>query len=174
MAERGRRPSGGKGHAITSIVTLGAVGASYAGGGAYDLWIKALHVMAVISWMAGLFYLPRLFIYHCEAASGSTQSETFKVMERRLFAFIMTPAMIVSWICGLYLAWSSFSFQGGWLHGKLLLVVILSAYHGYLGGAVRAFEADRNSVTGRRWRMLNEVPTLLMIGIVLLVIVKPF
>ncbi|SIQ84629.1 putative membrane protein [Rhizobium sp. RU20A] len=174
MATRSEPRPTGRGHAITAVLTLAAVGASYASGGAYDLWIKALHVMAVISWMAGLFYLPRLFIYHCGAQAGSVQSETFKVMEDKLYRIIMTPAMIVSWICGLYLAWSSFAFEGGWLHGKLLLVVLLSAYHGYLGGAVRRFAGDANRLTHRQWRMLNEVPTLLMVGIVLLVIVKPF
>ncbi len=95
-------------------------------------------------------------------------------MEEKLFRIIMTPAMIVTWICGLYLAWSSFGFSGGWLHGKILLVILLSGYHSYLGAAVRSFATDSNRLTHRQWRMLNEIPTLLMIGIVLLVIVKPF
>src|ERR1041384_8684182 len=96
------------------------------------LWIKALHVIAVISWMAGMLYLPRLFVYHCEAQRGSIQSETFKIMERRLLKAIINPAMIVTWVLGLYLAWDGGWFQSGWLHGKLLLVVILSAVHGVL------------------------------------------
>src|SRR5882757_2444678 len=90
------------------------------------LWIKALHVIAVISWMAGMLYLPRLFVYHCEAEIGSKQSETFKVMERRLLRAIINPAMIVTWLAGLYLAWSGHWFASGWFYGKLLLVLILS------------------------------------------------
>lgn len=138
------------------------------------LWIKALHIIAVISWMAGMLYLPRLFIYHTDAAPGSVQSETFKVMERRLLRLIMTPAMIISWCLGLYLAWAVYGFQGGWLHAKLLLVLLLSATHGYFAGAVRAFSQDRNKRTARHWRLMNEVPTILMIIIVIVVVVKPF
>ncbi|WP_377292501.1 protoporphyrinogen oxidase HemJ [Rhizobium sp. SG2393] len=174
MADTARPSSGGRGQAIAGGLTLLAVAGSHASGGSYDLWIKALHVMAVISWMAGLFYLPRLFIYHCGAELGSVQSETFKVMEEKLFRIIMSPAMVVSWICGLYLAWSTFGFSGGWLHGKILLVVLMTGYHAYLGRAVRTFARDANRLTHRQWRMVNEVPTLLMIGIVLLVVVKPF
>jgi len=94
-------------------------------------WIEALHVIAVISWMAGMLYLPRLFVYHCEAEAGSKQSETFKVMERRLLKAIINPAMIVTWLAGLYLAWAGHWFSSGWLHGKLLLVVVLSGVHGF-------------------------------------------
>ncbi|HTV70480.1 MAG TPA: protoporphyrinogen oxidase HemJ [Rhizobiaceae bacterium] len=138
------------------------------------LWIKAVHVIAVISWMAGMLYLPRLFVYHCEAEIGSVQSETFKVMERRLLRFIINPAMIITWAAGLWLAWSGFAFSGGWLHAKIALVVVLSGVHGYFAGAVRRFAEDRNQKPARHWRLMNEVPTLLMIGIVILVIVKPF
>jgi putative membrane protein len=138
------------------------------------LWIKAVHVIAVISWMAGMLYLPRLFVYHCEAEIGSIQSETFKVMERRLLRFIINPAMIITWAAGLWLAWSGFAFSGGWLHAKIALVVVLSGVHGYFAGAVRRFAEDRNQKPARHWRLMNEVPTLLMIGIVILVIVKPF
>lgn len=137
-------------------------------------WIKALHVLAVISWMAGMLYLPRLFVYHAESEMGSPQSETFKVMERRLLKAIMTPAMLVAWASGLWLAYASFAFRGGWLHGKLLLVLLLSAVHGYLAGRVRRFAADTNDRSQRFYRFINEVPTLLMVGIVILVIVKPF
>ena len=98
------------------------------------LWAKAIHVIAVIAWMAGMLYLPRLFVYHTEAASGSEQSETFKVMERRLLRVIINPAMIVTWVFGLWLAWKGFGFQGGWLHAKIALVVAMSGMHGYLGG----------------------------------------
>lgn len=137
-------------------------------------WLKALHVIAVMSWMAAMLYLPRLFVYHCDAEKGSVQSETFKVMERRLLRAIMNPAMMVSWVIGLWLAWRGFQFLGAWLHVKILLVVLLSATHGYFSKAVRMFAEDRNEKPARHWRIMNEVPTLLMIVIVILVIVKPF
>jgi len=137
------------------------------------LWIKALHIVAVISWMAGLLYLPRLFVYHTDAPVGSAQSETFKVMEKRLFGTIMRPAMALSWLLGLYLAWSVYGFQGGWLHAKLAFVVILSGVHEFYGRAVQAFAEDRNRRTGRQWRLWNEAPALLMVLIVIMVVVKP-
>lgn len=137
-------------------------------------WIKAFHVIAIIAWMAALLYLPRLFVYHCDALVGSIQSETFKIMERRLLKAIMTPAMIVSWVLGLILIWQGGWWSAGWLHGKVALVLGLSAAHGFLAGAVRRFAEDRNTRPARFYRILNEVPTLLMIGIVILVIVKPF
>ena len=138
------------------------------------LWIKALHVIAVISWMAGMLYLPRLFVYHSETSKGSVQSETFKVMERRLLKAIINPAMIVAWVLGLYLAWDGGWFRSGWLHGKLALVLGLSAVHGLYARWVRDFAADRNTRPARFYRVWNEVPTLLLVGIVILVIVKPF
>lgn len=138
------------------------------------LWAKAIHVIAVISWMAGMLYLPRLFVYHSEVPVGSPQSETFKVMERRLLRAIINPAMIVTWVFGLWLAWKGFSFSGGWLHAKLALVLVMSGVHGYLSASVRRFAEDRNEKPARHWRIVNEVPTLLMIVIVILVIVKPF
>ena len=138
------------------------------------LWIKSLHVIAVMSWMAGLLYLPRLFVYHCAAPVGSVQSETFKVMERRLLKAIMTPAMIVSWICGLLMLAQPGMMSGGWIHVKLAMVLGLSAAHGAMAGWTRAFAEDRNQKTHRYFRIANEVPTLLMIVIVVLVIVKPF
>ena len=137
-------------------------------------WIKAFHVVAVISWMAGMLYLPRLMVYHAEAQTGSIQSETFKIMERRLLKGIINPAMIVTWVLGLYLAWSAFAFKGGWLHAKILLVLVLSAIHGMLSKHVRNFANDRNEKSSRYFRILNEVPAVLMLGIVILVIVKPF
>jgi putative membrane protein len=139
----------------------------------YD-WMKALHVIAVISWMAGMLYLPRLFVYHCEAVAGSKQSETFKVMERRLLKAIINPAMIVTWLAGLYLAWAGHLFAAGWLHGKLLLVLLLSGAHGFFARCVKDFAADKNARSQKFYRFINEVPTVLMIGIVILVIVKPF
>jgi putative membrane protein len=137
-------------------------------------WLKALHVIAVIAWMAGMLYLPRLFVYHCEAVVGSPQSETFKVMERRLLKAIINPAMAVTWIVGLYLAWAGGWFSAGWFHGKLLLVILMSGVHGMLAARVRDFALDRNTRSQKFYRYLNEVPTVLMIGIVILVIVKPF
>jgi putative membrane protein len=137
-------------------------------------WIKAFHVMAVIAWMAGMLYLPRLMVYHAESQVGSIQSETFKLMERRLLKGIINPAMGLTWLLGLYLAWHGFGFKGGWLHGKILLVFILSGIHGYLVGRVRAFAEDRNDKSPRFYRIINEVPAVLMALIVILVIVKPF
>lgn len=138
------------------------------------LWIKAAHVIAVISWMAGMLYLPRLFVYHTAAAAGSPQSETFKIMERKLYQLILTPAMIATWIFGLWLAWKGFDFMGGWLHAKIALVIVMSGIHGYLGGALRRFAEDRNTRTARHWRLVNEVPAVLIALIVVLVVVKPF
>ena len=137
-------------------------------------WIKALHVIAVISWMAGMLYLPRLFVYHCDAEVGSKQSETFKVMEWRLLKAIINPAMAVTWLAGLYLAWSGHWYTSGWFHGKLTLVLILSGVHGFFSRWVKDFAADRNTRSQKFYRIINEVTTVLMILIVILVIVKPF
>ena len=137
-------------------------------------WIKALHVIAVISWMAGMLYLPRLFVYHCEAELGSKQSETFKVMERRLLKAIINPAMIVTWLAGIYLVWAGSWYRAPWFHAKLLLVLVMSGIHGFFVRWVRAFGADKNPHSQKFYRIINEVPTVLMIGIVVLVIVKPF
>jgi putative membrane protein len=138
-------------------------------------WFKALHIMAVIAWMAGLFYLPRLFIYHHDKPVGSESSETFKVMEARLYRVIMNPSMMIAWLFGLYLAWDGGWFRGaGWLHAKLLAVVVMTVAHVYFGRAVRSFARDERPLSSRAWRMLNEVPALLMIVIVLLVVLKPF
>lgn len=138
------------------------------------LWLKALHVIAVISWMAGMLYLPRLFVYHADVPVGSPQSETFKVMERRLLKAIINPAMTISLVLGLWLAWDGMWFRSGWLHGKILLVVLMVGVHGMLAGGVRRFAEDRNTRNARYFRVLNEVPTVLLIGIVILVVVKPF
>nr|WP_316657046.1 protoporphyrinogen oxidase HemJ [uncultured Gellertiella sp.] len=138
------------------------------------LWVKALHVIAVISWMAGLLYMPRLFIYHGDSEKGSVQSETFKVMERRLLNVIMTPAMLLSWLLGLYMAAMIYHFEGGWLHAKLLAVAALTGVHVFFARAVGQFGRDENTRSPRFWRLANEIPTVLMIVIVILVIVKPF
>ena len=138
------------------------------------LTLKALHIIAVISWMAGMLYLPRLFVYHCAAEAGSVQSETFKVMERRLYRAIMTPAMIVSWLLGIALALQGHWLDAGWFQAKFALVLGMSALHGLLGRWAGAFAADRNLHTARFFRIVNEIPTVLMILIVLLATVKPF
>lgn len=143
-------------------------------GDSFYNWAKAIHIIAVIAWMAGMLYLPRLFVYHADAEKGSAQSETFKVMERRLLRGIINPAMLVTWAFGLWLAWKGFEFKGGWLHAKILAVLVLSGMHGYLSVAVRRFANDENVKPARHWRIVNEVPTLLMIVIVILVVVKPF
>jgi putative membrane protein len=136
-------------------------------------WIKAFHVIAIISWMAGMLYLPRLFIYHCDAEIGSKQSETFKIMERRLFKAIINPAMMVAWGLGLYMMWERQWYSVGWFQGKLALVILMSAVHGYFARRVRDFAADRNVMSQKFYRIINEFVTTLMIGIVILVIVKP-
>jgi putative membrane protein len=139
------------------------------------LWLKALHVISVISWMAGMLYLPRLFVYHCDAAAGTDASERFKVMEKRLYRFIMGPAMIASWVFGgSMVAMDPSIFSQGWFHLKLLLVLLMSAMHGIYGGWLRAFAQDANTRSQKTFRIANEVPTLLMIVIVIMVIVKPF
>lgn len=138
------------------------------------LWLKALHVMAVIAWMAGMFYLPRLFVYHATAKPGSETSETFKVMERRLFRIIMQPAIGVVWLTGLTLAYLGNYWWDGWFLVKLALVVAMTGVHEVLGASVKRFAADANTRDAKFYRVLNEVPTLLMAAIVLLVIVKPF
>jgi len=137
-------------------------------------WLKAFHIIAVIAWMAGMLYLPRLFVYHCEADVGSIQSETFKVMERRLLRAIITPAMILTWVLGLWLAYQGGWFKAPWLHAKLLLVILMSGVHGMLSRYVKDFAADRRRKTQKFFRIINEVPTVLMILIVILVVVKPF
>lgn len=138
------------------------------------LTIKAFHIMAVIAWMAGLFYLPRLFVYHAEAKPGSDKSETFKVMERRLLRAIMNPAMILVWLLGGWLAYESEAWREHWFHAKFLLVCILTVFHHALGRWRKAFEADRNERPARFFRIANEVPTVLMAGIILLVVLRPF
>ena len=138
-------------------------------------WLKALHIIAVIAWMAGLLYLPRLYVYHCVAEPGSELSETLKIMERRLLRAIMTPAMIAAWLFGGLLAATPMVESGeGWLHAKFVLVVVMTAMHGLMAGWRRGFAADANRRSQRFYRVANEVPTLLMIAIVILVVVKPF
>ena len=140
------------------------------------LYVKAFHIIAIIAWMAGLLYLPRLFVYHAGAAKNSELSQTFKIMERRLLRFITTPAMIAAWVLGLWLAFSGLIDwrADGWFHLKLALVILLSAFHGLLAKWTKDFAADRNTRSARFYRIANEVPTILMIAIVILVVVRPF
>lgn len=156
------------------ITALAAAVLIFAAGDGLYLWVKAFHVIAVIAWMAGMLYLPRLFVYHADAPVGSPQSETFKVMEGRLLNVITSPAMVVAWVLGTWLAWRSGYWAAPWFHAKLTCVLLLSGLHGYLSAATRAFREDRNTKPARHWRIINEVPTVLMIVIVILVIVKPF
>lgn len=137
-------------------------------------WLKVLHVIAVISWMAGLLYLPRIFVYHADAEPGSELAATLSVMENRLLKVIMAPAMGIAWAAGLMLAWQGFGFYGIWLWIKILAVCAMSAFHLYLRYAASEFSAGRNRVPARRWRLYNEIPTVLMVVIVIMVIVKPF
>jgi putative membrane protein len=143
--------------------------------GAY-LWIKAFHVISVIAWMAGLFYLPRLFVYHCETTPGSAESERFKVMERKLLRIIINPAMIASWVFGLTLSVlpATDAWHQPWFHAKFALVLLMSACHGLFARWTKQFARDENTRPAKFYRMWNEAPTLLMIAIVILAVVKPF
>lgn len=138
-------------------------------------WIKSLHIISVIAWMAGMLYLPRLFVYHCDAAPGSDKSETFKIMERRLLRAIINPAMIASFVFGgiLLITPGVIDWSAWWIYVKLALVILMTAVHGLFSRWRRAFEADRNTLSARTFRMVNEVPTLLMVIVVFLVVVKP-
>lgn len=140
-------------------------------------WTKAAHIVSMVAWMAGLFYLPRLFVYHAEQApEPGALSETFKTMEAKLYGFIMRPAMAATWLFGLMLlatpgivAWSQ-----GWIYVKLAAVLALSGFHEWLGKRRLDFARDANHVSGRRYRMMNELPTLLLVVIVVMVVVRPF
>lgn len=143
----------------------------------YYLWIKAFHIIAVIAWMAGMLYLPRLFVYHADAPKGGELSETLKIMERKLLRFIINPAMIAAWLTGGLMVWyyiDTGAFKtAGWLHTKISLLVLMQICHAMLANARRKFAEDRNTKSARYYRWLNEVPTVLMIAIVIMVIVKP-
>ena len=138
------------------------------------LWVKALHIISVIAWMAGMLYLPRLFVYHAEAVRGSEASETFKIMERRLLKGIVNPSMILVFLTGFTLVYLTGDWRDGWWQAKFILVVGLAGLHGYFASCVRSFAEDRNERPARFYRFLNEAPTILMIFIVVLAVVKPF
>jgi putative membrane protein len=139
------------------------------------LTFKALHLIAVISWMAGLLYLPRIFVYHAETKENRGQSETFKLMEKRLFFYIMNPAMTLSWVFGILLIHSQgiLSFGMLWMQIKIGLVTILTAYHFYLLAVLKDFQIDNNTKSSKFFRIINEVPTILLIIIIFVVIFKP-
>ena len=135
------------------------------------LWVKALHIISVICWMAGIFYLPRLFVYHCMAKDEASR-ERFKVMEQKLLKVIMTPAMLATWVFGLWLV--SFGIAGSWLAVKVLLVIMMTVYHGWCASTVKKLANDSIQHGHVFFRWINELPVVLMIGIVVLVVVKPF
>lgn len=150
-------------------MTIDALGAVY-------LWVKAFHVISMVAWMAGMFYLPRLYVYHCELVPGSAESERFKVMERRLLKQIINPAMIATFVFGILLVLTPgvIDWTWGWWHVKLTAVLLLGAFHGMMSGWRRAFLEDRNRKSQRFYRIANEVPTILLLIIVIMVIVRPF
>lgn len=140
-------------------------------------WLKMLHIFAVISWMAGMLYLPRLFAYHTRVAAGSEASELFKIMEKRLLRIIINPAMIATWGLGIWLGIVINAFDpqnGAWLHAKMGLVLLLSALHGFLAKCRKDFALDRNTRSEKFYRVINEVPAVLLLGILFLVVFKPF
>ena len=137
-------------------------------------WIKAFHVIAVIAWMAGMLYLPRLFVYHSEVPLGSPQSQMLKMHERLLLRRIVNPAMIAVWILGLTLAYVTGAYEDTWLQIKFVLVLAMSGLHGFFAASVKRFARDANTYSTRFWRIVNEVPFVLVIFIVILVVVKPF
>lgn len=139
------------------------------------LWIQSLHIIAVISWMAAMLYLPRLFVYHADTQVGSDQSETFKVMERKLVRYIGTPAMIATWVFGIMMVVANPSvFDGGWMHIKFTCVILMSAFHGISASWMKKFSRDENTKSAKFYRYANEIPTVLMIIIVIMAVAKPF
>jgi len=139
------------------------------------LWIKALHIISVIAWMAGILYLPRLFVYHADAQPGTELSETLKIMERRLLRIIMNPAMILTWIFGVLMFWANPDlFSEGWMHVKLTGILLMTGYHHVLVKWMKKFRNDKNEKTAKYYRIANEVPTVIMIVIVLMAVAKPF
>jgi len=138
------------------------------------LWVKALHVISVIAWMAGMLYLPRLFVYHAEAAKGSETSEAFKIMERRLLKAIVNPSMLLVFATGFVLLYLTEDWRDGWWQAKIILVLGLAGLHGFFARCVRTFAQDANERSARFYRILNEAPTILMVLIVVLAVVKPF
>ena len=170
---KGRRAAVRAAIALVAFVLVAVFVFVLSPGARYD-WAKAIHVVAVISWMAGMLYLPRLFVYHSDAEPDSDKAETFVVMERRLLKIIMLPAMSISWALGLWLAWASGAFTQGWFLAKLVAVIVMTGAHGHMSKAAKAFAAGERPGSARYWRVFNEVPTVAMIVAVILVIVRPF
>lgn len=141
----------------------------------YYILIKSLHIISMVAWMAGLFYLPRLYVYHCDAKSKE-MDETFQVMERKLLRYIMNPAMILTWVFGLWMVFLNIEYlmSAGWFHVKFLLVFILSGFHGMLAKYRKDFAAGTNTKTHKFYRLINEVPTVILVVVVILAVVKPF
>lgn len=140
----------------------------------YYLWLKAFHLISVIAWMAGLLYLPRLFVYHTTVAVGSDQDKLFQTMEKKLLRIIMNPAMIFTFILGILLLIETKAYQEGWFHAKALLVLLMAGFHGFLAKCYKGFSQGKNLYSGTAYRILNEVPTLLMVFIVILAVIKSF
>jgi putative membrane protein len=138
------------------------------------LWVKAFHIVAVIMWMAGMLYLPRLFVYHCETQPGSAENARFKTMEKKLLRVIINPAMIATWLLGLTLVYLTRADQQHWFQAKFVLVLAMSGLHGFYAASVKRFAADANTRPQRFWRMINEAPAVLIVAIVILAVVKPF
>ncbi len=172
-ASEGRKAARKAAFWIVTVVVLAVLAILFQPPWLYE-WLKVLHVIALISWMVGLFYLPRIFVYHTDCEPDSETDKTFVVMESRLLKVIMGPAMVVTWGAGLALAWLGFGFIGLWLWLKILFVVGLTGFHHYLAKSAKRFAAGERPGTARQWRMRNEIPTILMIGIVIFVIIKPF
>ena len=172
-ASKGRKAALRAAMALIAFTILMALMFLASPGARYD-WIKAFHVIAVISWMAGMLYLPRLFVYHVDAEPGSAQDKTFITMERRLLKVIMAPAMMLAWLLGLWLAWTAGFFTQIWFLAKLVAVLVMTGAHIYLSRAAKAFADGCNTKSARHWRLINEVPTVAMVAAVIFVIVKPF
>ncbi|MGI9410897.1 MAG: protoporphyrinogen oxidase HemJ [Hyphomicrobiaceae bacterium] len=168
-----RTPGGRAAIGLIATVIAAILTIYFLGDDAYN-WVKAIHVVAVIAWMAGMLYLPRLFVYHADAEVGSELSETLKIMEGRLLRIIINPAMGITWALGLWMAWTAELYTSSWFIAKFVLVFAMSGVHGHFSAAVRQFANDSNQKSARYWRLMNEVPTVMMIAIVVLVIVKPF
>jgi putative membrane protein len=153
---------------VDTLVTLAFLAPIY-------LWVKAFHVVSMVAWMAGMFYLPRLYVYHCDVAPGSPESERFKVMERRLLKQIINPAMMATWLFGILLVLTPgvIDWSWGWWHVKLTAVLLMTGFHGAMSRWRRSFLEDRNTKSQRFYRIANEVPTLLLLLIVIMVIVRP-
>lgn len=137
-------------------------------------WVLVLHIISVIAWMAGIFYLPRLFVYHADTKKASAQSETFKAMERRLMKAIMTPSMLATWGFGLWLMILGSHYITGWFHAKMVLVILMTAFHFFCAKWMKDFASDKNKREAKFFRIVNEMPTVLMVLIVILVVIKPF